>query len=264
MKYSLTISFHHISHLEAKNQILQLSKVGCTITSDRIPSGSGIPSGTGHNTGSCRLRLSGLGVVAITSNGVTTSDVSQHLWSILVNKRVQPSQAWLASSETGIVEQTDNGSPNRSSSTGTSACTLLTSIDNLIVGRDTVSSNIREASAFPVGVRAVVLLCLLGDSLHVRFDSLVLVAGSGEVLAETTRRTFPGDFGGDINGTADGGEVRAGGREDGVELDSLVVRAETSSTNADIARGEDDTDSSKSEKTNQVAGHGSIFARDAL
>lgn len=225
-----------IKSLKLENQVLELSKVGCAVSSDGIPTSSSIPSGARNNSRSLGLRLASLGVVAIASNSITASDISQNLGSMLVDKRVQPSQAWLASSETSIVQQTNDGSPNRSSSTGASTTSLLTSVDNLIVRRDAVASDIRETSTFPVSVGTVVLLSLLGDSLHVCLDSLVLVAGTGEVLAETSRGAFPGDLGGNIDSTADGGEVRAGSREDGVKLDSLVIGSETSRTNTNVTR----------------------------
>lgn len=94
--------------------------------------------------------------------------------------------------------------------------------------------NIGESATIEVCVLAVVLERGLGHGREVLGEGGVLVRRPTEVAAKAARRAIPGDLGRDIDGAAYGGEVRARRREDGVELDCLVVGCETAGADAEI------------------------------
>lgn len=127
-----------------------------------------------------------------------------------------------------------------------------------------MARDVRESAAAKVRVLPVVCERRVRDCGEVLGDGGVLVRRPAEVAAEAARRAVPCDLGRDGDGAADGGEVRAGGGEDGVELDGLVVWCQAPGADAQIAGGLDDCDASKTELTDQVAGEDCVVIRDRL
>lgn len=108
--------------------------------------------------------------------------------------------------------------------------------------------DVRKSAACKVCVLPVV-----GESgrrhgrVEVLGDGAILVRRPREVLAGAAREAVPRDLGRHGDGAADGGKVRAGGGEDGVQLDGFVVGGEEAGADAEIAGGLEDGDAVETE-----------------
>ena len=128
-----------------------------------------------------------------------------------------------------------------------------------------MSSNIRKAAAFEIGVLRVVLLRSLIELSKVCLDCDFLVPSTGEIVGEATGTGGPGNFGGGGLCTSDGGKVGASGREDGFKFSRvLAIVAFASRADTEIAAGFQNRDSAQTSQADQVAGTNGVLVGNGL
>lgn len=130
---------------------------------------------------------------------------------------------------------------------------------------DTQCCDIREAATSEVDVLTIVLLGL-GSHIGAQIlgDSSFLIPRSLEVVAEAARRAGPSCLGRKANSAADCGDVRAGCRENRVELRCLAILVQACSSNTCVSGRLKNRDATHTEDADQVANTLCVLLRHCL